>query len=254
MKLFKQLLFFSLLLTINAVYSTGLDKQEALIKSNDVTSHARLLFVESMTVRKQSLEWMRERNKPDVIAALIDAMRYVGDRDGDISNLLHTFTGENHGNDWFRWMLWLQAHPEIKPFDGFTKFQSELFSSIDPDFEVFIHPDVKHEIRVEEIVWGGVEKDGIPALTNPDFIKASEADYLTDSEPVFGVEINGDVRAILIALWIGMRCLMMSSVVYPFHWHIVPCVVLVFYLIHVLKGEMNRLCLVLQVFYTVLIN
>lgn len=63
MKLFKQLLFFSLLLTINAVYSTGLDKQEALIKSNDVTSHARLLFVESMTVRKQSLEWMRERNK-----------------------------------------------------------------------------------------------------------------------------------------------------------------------------------------------
>lgn len=122
-------------------------------------------------------------------------MRYVGDRDGDISNLLHTFTGENHGNDWFRWMLWLQAHPEIKPFDGFTKFQSELFSSIDPDFEVFIHPDVKHEIRVEEIVWGGVEKDGIPALTNPDFIKASEADYLTDSEPVFGVEINGDVRA-----------------------------------------------------------
>ncbi|MEM7281767.1 MAG: DUF3179 domain-containing protein, partial [Pseudomonadota bacterium] len=56
-------------------------------------------------------------------------------------------------------------------------------------------PGVKNEIRLEEIVWGGVRKDGIPALTNPSFVSAEASPYLLDEEPVFGVEINGDVRA-----------------------------------------------------------
>ncbi|MEM9443358.1 MAG: DUF3179 domain-containing protein, partial [Pseudomonadota bacterium] len=49
--------------------------------------------------------------------------------------------------------------------------------------------------RLEEIVWGGVVKDGIPALTNPRHITPEEADYITQDELVFGVEINGDARA-----------------------------------------------------------
>ena len=52
-----------------------------------------------------------------------------------------------------------------------------------------------HEIRLEEIVWGGVVKDGIPALNYPKFIDADDADYLDDDDQVFGVAINGDVRA-----------------------------------------------------------
>ncbi len=37
--------------------------------------------------------------------------------------------------------------------------------------------------------------DGIPALTNPEFIRAQDATYLEDKEPVFGVSIHGDNRA-----------------------------------------------------------
>jgi hypothetical protein len=54
---------------------------------------------------------------------------------------------------------------------------------------------VKHEIRLEEITWGGVIKDGIPALTNPRLISASAASYLRADDLVFGIAINGDVRA-----------------------------------------------------------
>lgn len=195
MKTFRFLVVISILTMANSTYSLGLEKQEAMLNSNDVGSHVRLLFVESIKVRRQSANWLRKRNNPDVIVALINAMRYVGDVGGDLADLLRHFTEENHGDDWSKWMSWLQAHPEIKPFDGYTRFKSELFQSLDPNFDVFIYPDIKHEIRIEEILWGGVEKDGIPALTNPDFIDANEATFLTDTESVFGVEINGDVRA-----------------------------------------------------------
>ena len=47
----------------------------------------------------------------------------------------------------------------------------------------------------EEIVWGGVKTDGIPALVNAEQIPAAGATYLTDRELVFGVSINGGSRA-----------------------------------------------------------
>ena len=48
---------------------------------------------------------------------------------------------------------------------------------------------------MEEVVWGGVALDGIPALVNARMLPADEADYITPTELVFGVEINGDARA-----------------------------------------------------------
>ena len=48
---------------------------------------------------------------------------------------------------------------------------------------------------MEEIVWGGVRVDGIPALDNPKMVTPGQADYLVPGERVFGVSINGDTRA-----------------------------------------------------------
>jgi hypothetical protein len=50
-------------------------------------------------------------------------------------------------------------------------------------------------IRPEEIVWGGVRKDGIPALVNPATVPASRATFLADAETVFGVSIGPESRA-----------------------------------------------------------
>ena len=54
---------------------------------------------------------------------------------------------------------------------------------------------VKTRIRLEEIVWGGVRKDGIPDLTNPPVTSAEQATYLDSADRVFGVSINGEHRA-----------------------------------------------------------
>ena len=50
-------------------------------------------------------------------------------------------------------------------------------------------------IRLDEVRWGGVRRDGIPPLDRPRMIPAQEAHYLEPEHVVFGLERNGDARA-----------------------------------------------------------
>jgi hypothetical protein len=154
----------------------------------------RQVFVPEPTTRAQVLRILENRGKSDVVPGLIQVMRFL--RDGaDIDRTLAALTGEPAGKRWPQWALWLQAHPEIEPHDGFDGFKADVMAVIDPEFRRFLRPGVAHEIRLEEILWGGVPKDGIPALTNPPLIAPAEASYLTPDELVFGVAIAGDARA-----------------------------------------------------------
>lgn len=51
------------------------------------------------------------------------------------------------------------------------------------------------EIPSDLIKQGGPPKDGIPALSNPKLVSASEGDYLNKKDKVIGVSINGEHRA-----------------------------------------------------------
>lgn len=109
--------------------------------------------------------------------------------------VLNDLTGQEHGPDWRSWIEWYGA-TDIEPPDGFTSWKGTLFARIDPNFEMFLQDDhPQQNIRVEEIVWGGVALDGIPALDNATMIPADEENYLTPGDPVFGIVINGDARA-----------------------------------------------------------
>ena len=152
-------------------------------------------------VRQAAIEALVERGKADAAAALILALRFMPEQD-KLDTALTRLTGTpagaeagDHWDVWSRWMLWQETHPEVTPFEGFDDLVARVFRSIDANFGVFLKAGVRHEIRLEEITWGGVYKDGIPALTNPKLIAAKEAAYLTPGELVFGIEINGDQRA-----------------------------------------------------------
>ena len=47
----------------------------------------------------------------------------------------------------------------------------------------------------EEILSGGPPKDGIPALLEPKFIPAAQADFLKDDDQVYGVAVGNKARA-----------------------------------------------------------
>ena len=53
----------------------------------------------------------------------------------------------------------------------------------------------QHSIPIEEIISGGPPKDGIPALTNPNYVPAQKASFLREDDQVIGTVINGEARA-----------------------------------------------------------
>ena len=97
--------------------------------------------------------------------------------------------------NWEWWNEWLGQNPQVQPPEGYAAWKGDLYSVIDPGLGGFLYSGVKTEIRLEEVVWGGVGKDGIPELNNPAVIPAREADYLKPDDRVFGVSINGEHRA-----------------------------------------------------------
>ncbi len=107
---------------------------------------------------------------------------------------LDELSGEAFGADWPAWVEWYGA-TDLEPPPGFTGWKGQLLARIDPGFADFLYDGAPSALRPEEIQWGGVLIDGIPALDNPAMIAAAEADYVQPEEPVFGLEINGDARA-----------------------------------------------------------
>jgi hypothetical protein len=167
----------------------------ALARDEAADELAQRLLASDGLVRMQTLGAIRARGGTDLVAPLIEVLRFLPRSGSELAATLDLLTGERIGRDWHEWMLWQEAHPEIRPFDGYPAFKAELLGLIDPAFRLFFKTPVEHEIRLEEIVWGGVPKDGIPALVDPAHIPATEAEWLEDDELVFGLALNGDVRA-----------------------------------------------------------
>jgi hypothetical protein len=59
----------------------------------------------------------------------------------------------------------------------------------------------KHSVPMEEIISGGVPRDGIPPIDNPTFESiAAASNWLQSQSPVIALEINGDARAYPLAI------------------------------------------------------
>ena len=136
------------------------------------------------------------------IAPLIDLMRFARTSEEYIAivETLRALTGEKLDaaatDTWERVIVWYGEHGELAPPPGYTAWKGELHAQLlDPRFKQFLYEGAAATVRVEEVVWGGVKVDGIPALVNPKMATPEQANYLVDSEPVFGVAINGDARA-----------------------------------------------------------
>ena len=172
----------------------GLSLAQPATAQENMAAFAAELFARSSNTRVETIKELKARGNTDAVAALILARRYIRESE-DVNEALTALTGENQPLTWHEWMLWQEANPQIRPFDGFEVLKAEVYQRIDHNFGLFIYKDVPHEIRLEEVAWGGVPKDGIPDLQNPGRIPASEANYLNDEDLVFGISINGDARA-----------------------------------------------------------
>jgi hypothetical protein len=131
-----------------------------------------------------------------LIPALVDALFFAPTvARTDVVACLEGLSGKKLGPHHRYWVEWVGGHGEIHPHDGYRAWKSSLFSRIDLAFGSFLDPGRPLAIRAEEIVWGGVKKDGLPALKSPRAVPLREARSFSDSEVVFGVGFGGQFRA-----------------------------------------------------------
>jgi hypothetical protein len=153
------------------------------------------LLTPTVAARADALRDVVRRGDRAAVPALIDLMPFDLFLDSSLPDALAGLSGQAFGHDWRRWVEWLASREDVRPHRGYAGWKGALFSLIDPAFAEFLHAGVKHRTRLEEIQWGGVRKDGIPALTNPRHVPASAATWLTPEELVLGVVVRGDARA-----------------------------------------------------------
>ena len=140
------------------------------------------------------------RHDTRFIAVLIELLRagqvgFVHALDDQaIVHTLEALSGQAFGAEWPAWVEWYGG-TSLGPPPGFTGWKGRLLARADPRFADFLRDGAPSRVRPEEVEWGGVPVDGIPALTHPAMIRATIASYLTSSDPVFGLAINSDARA-----------------------------------------------------------
>ena len=151
------------------------------------------LLSKDANVRDNAALKLAARKDRSVIPAFLEALRFKPPSQA-WHDAMRILTGESFGDDWIGWMEWYW-NQGITPHPDYSESKTLVLQTIDPRFVDFFPDGVEYRIRFDEILWGGVRVDGIPALTNPRFVSASDASYLKDEEPVFGAQLNGDARA-----------------------------------------------------------
>lgn len=148
--------------------------------------------------REAALEIIVNAKDERFIAVLIEMLRAlqigIVPADDAYIEALASLSDQPFGYQWDEWFEWYGT-TDLTPPPGLTTWKGRLLSVIDPGFPQFLNDEHPSNIWVEEIQWGGVRVDGIPALDHASMIEATDADYLLGEEPVFGIEINGDARA-----------------------------------------------------------
>lgn len=156
-----------------------------------------LIYEKNARVKSQLLEQINKIWEPEFIPILVEFIRLSQDQDfvWEVVDLLSEKTGQKFGTDHLNWVEWLWKK---EPDYGFyySDFKGIYYQYIDPKFKKYFYQrQSTSKIRVDEIVWGGVRQDGIPPLRNPTLLNASEANYLSNRDVVFGVYINGIAKA-----------------------------------------------------------
>lgn len=137
---------------------------------------------------------------PALVPGLVDALFFLPKaRRAEALAALEAATGERPGQRYHDWVEVVARRADLKPAPGYAEWKGEMFARIDPRYREILGGGSPARLRLEEIVWGGVPLEGIPALDRPAAVSAGGAGgagrWMKDEEQVFGVSLNGEARA-----------------------------------------------------------
>ena len=154
------------------------------------------LLNQNEAAAQKSLARIRAGWRDDYAAMLLEVIAFVPSLETRkrVASILARASGRPFDGDlngWYEW-LWSRA---ATAYPDYAEFKAALYEQVDPRFREYFAGRPRTAIRLDEIRWGGVWRDGIPPLENPKMIPAESATYLAGDDIVFGVAIEGDVRA-----------------------------------------------------------
>ncbi|MEZ5535779.1 MAG: DUF3179 domain-containing protein [Thiolinea sp.] len=166
--------------------------------NSDAATADQLLALLSNDHEQQqaTLDLLQDNWHPGFVPMILE-LYHVGNNPRitrQLMNIMREKTGQTFGNNLDEWYRWLWRQPENR-HPAYAEFKARLYALIDPRFEHYFAGIETADIRLDEVRWGGVMQDGIPPLRSPKMIPVTQADYLADDNIVFGVAVNGDVRA-----------------------------------------------------------
>lgn len=176
---------------------TALPEIDAVLMPHDTLAVFLSFLYGSRNDKENSIDLLAGNWDAGYIPLLIDILYLIPDQwlISKLSGLLEKHTNEAHGTNYFEWLQWLwRQDPGYQHY--YSDFKAELYRHIDQRFETYFRK--RHhlsEIRLDEVVWGGVPQDGIPPLRNPEMIESHQENYLSNNDVVFGVYIDGEARA-----------------------------------------------------------
>jgi hypothetical protein len=153
---------------------------QGTIDNRDVVGEFLLLLLGSEEGKRQALDYVDEHWQPGFTPMLLEVLTFNSDMAfaPALVEVLEDKTGRSFGFNIAQWQQWLwNQKPAFHP--AYPEFKSALYGLIDVNFEAYFGADRYAAIRLDEVIWGGVEQDGIPP----------------DDNIVFGLEVNGDARA-----------------------------------------------------------
>jgi hypothetical protein len=137
-----------------------------------------------------------EAHDATLVPGLVDTYFFLPkNQRAEALSALAALTGERPGDRYHDWVELIGRRENLIAKPGYLPFKAELLARIDPRYQAVLYDGAPSRIRLEEVVFGGVPVEGIPALDRPAHVAVAEATYLGDSERVFGVSVGGERRA-----------------------------------------------------------
>ncbi|HVR28802.1 MAG TPA: DUF3179 domain-containing protein [Thermoanaerobaculia bacterium] len=155
----------------------------------------RDLMGEPRKPRRAAAERLMGARDSRFVPPLVDAYFFTSNlARSSVLEVLAALAGEQPGKRYLDWVEHVGARQYELPA-GYAEWKASLLARIDTRYQHILYPGVPIRIRLDEVVWGGVRLDGIPALEHPPQVSAAEARHLRDGDRVFGVSLGGEVRA-----------------------------------------------------------
>ena len=165
----------------------------------DLTSYelVRKLITSPPHMINDILSRVNVRWKDSYLPALLELVRMGSEPEltAGILQMLQNKYGQKNMSGYFEGLQWLWDQPPL--YDStFAEVKAEIYRYVDPSFKDYFSGHQKQaNIRLDEIIWGGVRQNGIPPLHLPSLVPGKEAKYLKEDDMIFGVVINGQPRA-----------------------------------------------------------